>query len=249
MPGLETPAEFERTMPASYRELFSSAEIEQHARIVAERGERSAHVALVRTLPNGLAILCLVADDRPGLMLLVSAAFVANGLDVRSAQVYSRRHPDGRAEAVDFFWVRAPSGSTLSDPKYVARCAHTVADFVSGYAEPAANSELPPESTDATRARVTIEPCPGQSNHWLISIEARDSKRLLLTIALTLHRHALEIVHSELRTEGTFARDRFEVACASAGDLDATRIEKVRVALLSALAALEQAHVDSEDSG
>src|SRR5262245_45314480 len=90
-PGLcELPApdfmtQFLASMPAAYRAAFTAHDAEEHAQIVYERGMEPVRVVVWRTLPQGILVMCVVADDRPGLVSLVSAAFVAHGLDVRSA--------------------------------------------------------------------------------------------------------------------------------------------------------------------
>src|SRR6187431_3476981 len=98
-----TIREFIASMPAAYAQAFDLADAEEHARIAAARGAAVAQVAIWRMLPQGVAILCVIADDRPGLVALVSAAFLAHALDVRSAQIYCRSSGDGQVEAVDFF--------------------------------------------------------------------------------------------------------------------------------------------------
>ena len=55
----------------------------------------------------------MVADDRPGLLSLISATLVAQSLDVVSAQAYTRPRPEGGAEAVDFLWLRRDADHAL----------------------------------------------------------------------------------------------------------------------------------------
>src|SRR5690349_7663317 len=101
--------EFIASMPPAYSQAFDIADAEEHARIAAARGSSVAEVAIWRMLPQGVAILCVVAEDRPGLVALVSSAFLAHALDVRSAQIYCRTTDGGLVEAVDFFWLRSVS--------------------------------------------------------------------------------------------------------------------------------------------
>ena len=54
------------------------------------RGDAPAHVEIWRRLPQGGAVACIVADDRPGLLSLISASLVAQSLDIVSAQAYTR---------------------------------------------------------------------------------------------------------------------------------------------------------------
>ena len=59
--------------------------------------ENAALASEWRRLPGGTTIACIVADDVPGLLSLVSAAFVAHHLDVTSAQIFCRANAAGRA--------------------------------------------------------------------------------------------------------------------------------------------------------
>jgi UTP:GlnB (protein PII) uridylyltransferase len=119
---------FHRTMPARYRELFHGPTVQEHAAIVAHRGSSPAHAEIWRRLPQGGAIACVVAEDRPGLLSFLDTAFTARSIDIVSAQIFGRASPTG-AEVVDFFWLRRDEdlGSALveADLGYVA-------DFLGG---------------------------------------------------------------------------------------------------------------------
>src|SRR5580692_5802551 len=93
-------------MPERYRSSFDGDAIQKHAAIVARRAGFSVHVEIWQPLPDGSVALCVVADDRPGLLSFVSASLVVHDLDVIAVKAYTRTRSDGRAEAVDFFWVR-----------------------------------------------------------------------------------------------------------------------------------------------
>ena len=103
---------FMSSMPAAYRRSFSNDVIAIHARAAAAREARTASVAACGELRN-CAALCVVADDRPGLLWLISIGLAAHELEVMKAHIYCRRRTDGRTEAVDLFWVRR-RGSTAS---------------------------------------------------------------------------------------------------------------------------------------
>src|SRR5262245_57577115 len=103
----ERIAAFLRTMPAAYARVFDRDDILAHLRIVERRAAAAAHAGVWRTLPDGGVVGMIVADDRPGLLSLVSAALVAHRLDVTSAQIYCRERADAVLEAVDLFWLRA----------------------------------------------------------------------------------------------------------------------------------------------
>src|SRR5688572_27057886 len=101
---------FLRSMPPGYASVYSRDEVAEHAAIVARRGNRPALAERWRSLDQGGAIVCVVADDQPGFLSIVSAALHLHELDVTTAQIYSRLRSDGVVEAVDFFWLRALVG-------------------------------------------------------------------------------------------------------------------------------------------
>ena len=97
------PAKPSRCSSARCRSATSSPtapeSIVQHARIVQERGDRVATVGRVPSRHTEAAELCVVADDRPGLLARIAAAITANRLEVLAAQVYSRQCSDGTPTA------------------------------------------------------------------------------------------------------------------------------------------------------
>lgn len=96
--------DFKNSMPETYWRVFDATSIAEHGAIVERRGGRQVHIEHWRTLPTGLAVLCVVAPDRAGLLSAVAAALARHGLSIVSAQIYTRR-AGAEPEAVDFFWV------------------------------------------------------------------------------------------------------------------------------------------------
>src|SRR4051812_22324586 len=97
-------SEFLRSMPAAYAAAFQPNEIAEHARIVDRRGAALVHAEICAHRSG--ARVCLVAEERPGLLALVTDALLVHGLGIQSAFVYCRQRTDGKAEAVDFFQLR-----------------------------------------------------------------------------------------------------------------------------------------------
>jgi len=110
--ALDPTSELVASMPPAYPQIFERRDILEHTAIVNARGTARAHAAEWRQLPGGTVIVCVVADDVPGLLSLVSAAFVSHHLDVTSAQIFCRPTSRG-SEAVDFFWLRRARPSRL----------------------------------------------------------------------------------------------------------------------------------------
>ena len=96
---------FYETMPPRYRQLFRGPTVQQHAAIVERRGHAPAHAEIWRRLPQGGAIVCVAADDRPGLLSCLAMALATQSLDLLAAQIYGRVGPRG-AEVVDLLWLR-----------------------------------------------------------------------------------------------------------------------------------------------
>src|SRR5687767_14940114 len=98
--------EFIAGMPEAYRAGHGRQAMIDHARLAITRGPAAVNVATFRTNRHDGLPVCVVADDRPALLSLISAALVASGLDVVRAEAYCRETPRG-LEAVALFWLRA----------------------------------------------------------------------------------------------------------------------------------------------
>jgi UTP:GlnB (protein PII) uridylyltransferase len=232
----ESLREFIQSMPATYAQVFTPTEIEEHHRIVIERKSPGAHASLWRALPSGLAIYCVAASDRPGVVALISAAFVAHQLDVCSAQIYSRKRRDGKSEAVDFFWVQGSAGAAAQVSKRLRACCRTIEDFLNGSSEPVLDKVPASRGRDPrSEERVSLTPRGDSATEWVLLVEAADRPGLLHTIARTLYKKNIEILESEVRTKSGVAYDRFVVVSASSSALDATGVERLKTALLTAL--------------
>ncbi len=236
LPLSESTAEFIASMPATYTQAFSAEDAEEHARIASDRGTSAASAVVWRTLPQGVAILCVVADDRPGLVALVSSAFLAHSLDVRSAQIYCRTLADGRVQAVDFFWLRSVSAGLPLEARRLEACARTIRELLGADAGSLIVPErgLAPGDTSAT---VTYAEDASTPELWEVVLEARDFPGLLHTVAGLLHQHGLEVVRCEVRTEAGIARDRLFVTSFT-GQPALPQLQAFRAALLELISAV-----------
>jgi UTP:GlnB (protein PII) uridylyltransferase len=95
---------FRDSMPPSYRQHQSSQDVLEHAEIAWRRGEQLAHAEIWSKRPNAI-VICVVADDRPGLAVLIRATVVAHELNVSAEQSYTRTNERGSTEAVHFLWL------------------------------------------------------------------------------------------------------------------------------------------------
>src|SRR6478609_3484039 len=80
--------EFVATMPDVYGRLYGASEVAEHAAMVSRRGARPVHAELWQSAKGPL--LCVVAEDRPGLLALVTDALLAQGLAIERARLLPR---------------------------------------------------------------------------------------------------------------------------------------------------------------
>src|SRR5690606_14001914 len=116
MTSSEFIREFAESMPAAYRAAHDASSIAAHARVASERGSRPANVGLCPSITPGVTQLCVVADDRPGLLATISAALVLEGLDVIEAEAHTRKAGVARPQAVDVFSVRRSQPGERDQP-------------------------------------------------------------------------------------------------------------------------------------
>lgn len=234
---------FAASMPPSYRRSFDGAAMRAHAIIVARRGDRATHVERWRTETDGVTVLCVVADDRPGLLSRITEALVVHALDVVSAHAYSRASSSGASEAVDFLCVRkllgeedAPSFGLLDDAD-VARVRETVDELVRGTniaAPPRTKRRVrpTPSSTGAAIVRFETNELDGTT---ILTVEAIDRPGLLLAVTQTLFRADVQITGLRARTEAGRARDRLVLAERDGKPLSAERRLALQISIFAAL--------------
>jgi [protein-PII] uridylyltransferase len=228
---------FYESMPSRYRELFDGAAAREHAAIVGRREGAAAHVEIWKRLPEGGAILCVVADDRPGLLSYISAALVVHTMDVVSAQAYTRRTPEG-AEAVDLFWLRreGPAKSPVLEAD---------AAGIGSVLRALVTRELTIDAiTRETGARPA--PPPGSSTHVtfeeaastglaVLTVETFDRPGLLLAITKALSRARVQIIASEAMSRDGRVVDRFTLVELDGAPLRPERRGILRVEVLAAI--------------
>ena len=220
------------SMPERYLLANTPESIVHHARIVHQRGDRVALVERVPSRHNEAAELCVVADDRPGLLARIAAAITANRLEVLAAQVYSRQCHDvasaaqPQVEAVDLFWVRDREGGTEGIDRALPRLARDLEDVCAGRVDPAQLLRARVGSTSPWRER----PSPAVATevlfddrasprHTVVEVFAKDGPGLLYRLARALHELGLSIALSKINTEGMRVADVFYVS-----ELDGSKV-------------------------
>lgn len=230
---------FVDSMPASYRATFQGDAIAAHAAIAARRGASAARVELWKELPERVVAICVVADDRPGLLSRVSAALVAHDIDIVAAQAYCRTRADLETEAVDLLWIRRlPGASGSSSPirvRDVARIGETLDALVRGRASFEVAVRLARAIRSAAAStRVRFEE-HGREHGTVLTIEADDRPGLLLVVTRALFREGVQIVGSRVSTEEGRAIERFVVAELDGAPLRSSRLLALQTAVLVAI--------------
>lgn len=225
---------FVASMPADYRGAFDIEATRAHEAIVQRRGNRSTHVEIWRELADRVAAICVVADDKPGLLSRISAALVGENIDVVSAHAYCRTRTDGTVEAVDFLWIRrVASGKGKVSPIRAAdiqALGEAIDRAVAGAPSIVPAAPLTPGAS--ARVRFETDESDGTT---IITVEAVDRPGLLLAITQALFRANLQIVGLRATTEKGCAVDRFRVTDVGGVPLRRERLFTLQIAILGAL--------------
>jgi [protein-PII] uridylyltransferase len=238
----ETLDRFVASMPDRYLLANAAESIAVHARAVEDRDGRAAHLVRVPSPHADVAELCVVADDRPGLLARVAGALTANRLEVLAAQVYSRVDRD-RGEAVDLFWVRDKEGGADGVEPAMAQLSRDLESVCSGRLTAAAllaervgtASPWRERPSPAVPTEVLLDD-RASPRHTVVEVFAKDRPGLLYTLARALHEVGISIALSKINTEGTRVIDVFYVT-----ELDGqkvapgSRTKEVRDALIAAI--------------
>jgi [protein-PII] uridylyltransferase len=228
---------FVSSMPASYGKKYNQSAVSQHFALTKSRGERAVRVGLIADA-NKNAALCVIADDRPGLLATISGAMVHCGLDVVDAEAYTRKLGGGRLEAIDLFWVRKQSGSpgalTETDAQKLEELLtgtllgkHRLATLV-----PPAGPEGAPVHQSDTRVRF-IEDSEGGLG--TLEVETGDRSGLLWSLSRALFEHRVQIITSQVRTRDGRVFDRFEIVELDGSPINEARRLEIQVAVLGAV--------------
>jgi [protein-PII] uridylyltransferase len=224
-------------MPPRYRVLFDSRTTRRHAAVAYRRGGRAAHAEVWRTHADGSAALCVVADDRPGLLSAIAAALVFHRLDVITALVFSRHTEGGTVEAVDLAWVRRANveDEASIDGDEAASVGEVLSAILSG--QIAVDQIAAHAAAFRTGEDDVVVRFDGVDEGGLagLVVEAPDRPGMLLTIAFEVFQHGAQIVRSLVRTSAGRAFNHFELSEFSGAPLSAERRGQIRDAVYAAL--------------
>lgn len=224
--------EFARSLGESYRRLCTDQAIADHWQL-SNRRQGPVEIGIFERSPE-LTGVCIVAADRPGLLLHISEAFVVCGFDVHSAEAFTRHGKHG-AEAVDLFWLRrvTPDGPRALTQADLVRLRSVLTGLLDGSldAEQAPITPQREQTSSNTRVRF-IEDEEGALT--TLEIETEDRSGLLLSLARALYAQQVQIVRSEVKTVGRHVIDRFKVADLDGSPVQNGRRLEIQVAVLSA---------------
>jgi UTP:GlnB (protein PII) uridylyltransferase len=226
--------DFLASMPAGYAKIASTAEAREHARIAQLRGARLAYAEPCTS--GGAPVVCLVADDRPGLLSLITDALLVNGLGVRKAQAYCRKRADGCAEAIDFMELYRPNatGAAEIDASELAAFVQTLTELIVEDA-PSSVARIAARVSSERRTRAYFELDALARGEYLLVVDAPDSEGLLNAITSALYAQGAAISGCQIDTEGDFARNRFELALGGFGAPTSAELCDIQLAVLHAL--------------
>ncbi len=223
--------EFAATLPAEYRERFNPAEIAVHTHIVSGRHSGKIAAGLFPWRELDVSAICVSVEDRPGLLAVISSALAQVGFDVQSAEAYCRSVPGGAREALDVFWLRDPDGRISHEE--VSAFAELLQEVLDGRREalgPVIGLRAPSEEGTTVRF---LENSGG--NLTVLEVETQDRSGLLWVITRALHQANVQIVGSQIRTEGVRVLDRFTIEEIGGQPISNERRLEIQVAVLSAV--------------
>lgn len=214
-------------MPKSYYLRHSALEIRTHAEIIHRRADALVAVESCPgpSQPELGEWICVVTDDRPGLLSLLSAAVSAHSLDILGARVYCRTRPGRSNEAVDLFSVRGlkAKGASKLTPGDLESIRRTTESLLRGEIDVPFLEKRAAQTSRPLGAPPVAVYFENSRDTDLLIVEAGDRPGLLLAISLTIFRERMTIVRSHVTTFAATARDEFELA-----EVDGSRLSEVR---------------------
>jgi UTP:GlnB (protein PII) uridylyltransferase len=189
-------------MPPRYRQLFRGPTVHEHAAIVARRGRAPAHAEIWRRLAHGGVVVCVVADDQPGLLSHLGTALTTQSLDLLAAQVYGRVAPRG-AEVVDLLWLRRDTelGSPVVDAD-MARLAGLLGGLATGELRSDGRALDPRRTSAASATLVHFDDEKGSKGSTSLILETVERPGLFRAVLDALVRAGVQLRGSRRASGG-----------------------------------------------
>ncbi len=234
MPNLtERERRFVESLPSSYRNEYGLEVMHAHATLALGRDGKLAVGIFERR--GDLTGVCIVVDDRPGLLALISEAMVRCHLDVVSAEAFTRR-ADEKEEAVDLFWLRRVENERVLsvESEHIEQLRSTLDGLLVD--QPRSEPRPAPRGgVTSSESRVRfIEDEEGALS--TLEIETEDRSGLLLSVSRALYEQRVQVLRCEVRTESSrHVVDRFKIAENDGSAVGPARRLEIQVAVLSAI--------------
>jgi UTP:GlnB (protein PII) uridylyltransferase len=216
--------DFLNTMPLSYQDRFGEADARVHASILARRHDALVHIESCHADEVGTHWLCIVTNERPGLLRIVAATVTAHGLNVAEAITFCRAAGTRRPEAVYFFRVGALNGDAgPPNEALIMSLRGTIADVLKGkqditllYRRSSPTWRPQPHTESSARFEGEVNGAD------VLVVEGHDDPGLLASIAAVVFRGGAYVVWSHVTTAHGRARDVFHLVAPDGARLSDT---------------------------
>ncbi|MBN2193973.1 MAG: [protein-PII] uridylyltransferase [Polyangiaceae bacterium] len=238
---------FLAAMPERYLYANLASAIVEHARLAAETIADKCRARLLGSEDPYFEV-AFVAEDRPGLLALITATLAAARLAVVGAQIHSWRCRDGKVRALDIFWVRASTEADIDTT--VRRLERDLGRLLAG--------ELTPIDLGAglkTSASGGSRPAPevkieinvdnrAATAHTVVEVATRDRMGLLFRLATAIQAEGLTISLAKINTEGDRVADVFYVQDTAHAKLtDSARVQSLTSRIRTTIEELENGRI------
>ena len=237
VPHPDQIAAFVSSMPDSYTEYFEPSAIASHTAVALAHGEQLVSAGLFDVGSADIAGVCVIAEDRPGLLSTISSALFIIERKLVHAQAYTRTSPEGRRQAVDLFWLRPNSAcKPLPGSTAVAKLVARITELLKGGHGKA--RELSLRANRAADRRIDTRVKFSEEDNGrtcVLEVETSDRSGLLLALSSALFEERVQIVSSAVRTANGRVFDRFTLVEFDGSPLNAERRLALQVAVISAI--------------
>jgi [protein-PII] uridylyltransferase len=226
-------ASFLDGFPTRYLRTHSNGEIGEH--LALEKASfKSNGVALDLKKLEGVYVLTLVAQDRPGLFSLIAGTLSSFGMNILKAEAFANR----RCTILDTFTFADPMRTLELNPPEADRLKLTLERVLAGKTDLQQLLRNRPKATLPSKSArfaptVSIDP-DASATATLLQVTAADRPGLLYDLSSTMSKEGCNIEVVLIDTEGHKAIDVFYVTSAG-GKLDKAHQERLQKRLLAAL--------------
>jgi [protein-PII] uridylyltransferase len=202
-------ADFVKALPERYLTIARPETAARHLKLWTA-ARKTGFAGELHRSQVGEADLTLLANDRPGLLALFTAALAANGFDILGAEVNSLEG----GIALDSFVVREAGGGAPTQTRWEAARADLLR-LLSGAEDPhklvqkrLRRAAWASSGAPSVETKVRVDDVSSEAM-TILDVFAQDRPGLLHTIADALHKTGVSIEVARIATEGNRATDAF----------------------------------------